>query len=116
MALRAVADITSLMAELVVDLPGCHLFLIPVVFCHCTDDPSGIFVHHRTVEAVHMAASKSPLLPALEPGKDIRMLMGQPGRNRSRGSAQNHLEPSFFGFCYHPVKKRKVILPFCPFH
>ena len=112
----APAEVASLVAQLVVGLPGGDLRLVPVMARHGPDDFLRIRIQLRAVVAANVASAKGPGLSVLKPGEDIRVFARKPCGNRGGRRAQDDLQVLFPGLGDDAVKKGEVILPLDRLH
>ena len=112
----APAQVAALVADLVVDLPGRDLLLALIVAHQGPDDPLGVLVHLRAVEAVDMPAAEGPPLSVLKLRENGGMLFCQPGGDSGGGGAHNDPQALLLCLGDNAVEEGEVVLSLCLLH
>src|SRR5699024_93700 len=93
----APAHIASFMAQLIVDLPCCDGFFVPVVPGQGSDNFFAVFPIDGIAETKYVASAIGAGSPVWKLREDLRIFLNQPGGRRGCGRTEDDLQSFLFG-------------------
>ena len=111
----APAHVGSLVADLVVHLPGDDGFFVAVMFCHPFCQSGRLFQIDIVVETVAAAGTERLTVSVFVFVHDLRIPVIHPGRNGGGRNAHQDMQTVFLRLFDHFIEEREVILPFFRF-
>ena len=112
----APALIAPLMAQFIVDLPGDDGRFPFIMLCQTGDDLCAVGAIGLMAVTGHMASAKGPGRAVFKLGKDVGILMDEPGRRSGGRGAEDDLQSLCLCHGDHAVKVGKIEPPFLRLH